>query len=134
MADAGLLPLPGASSRLDWSRLLEADQVSLCSMSEADQVQQALEFSKQLMVTESATLQAGEVSPALLTGKVSQLEQILMQLQFDLRKEQQDKVELQQQVQLLRRDNQRLHEESRTAANQLRRFTDWVLQSVDKRT
>ncbi|KAM3865353.1 signal-induced proliferation-associated 1-like protein 2 [Diretmus argenteus] len=155
MADAGL--------HLDWSHLVDAarafegldlgkeatqlclqensqgaDQGSLCSVSDADQIQQALELSQELSrrvaATESATLEAGEATPALLTGKVSQLEEILRQLQFDLRKEQEDKVELQQQVQNLRQDNRRLHEESQTAAAQLRRFSEWFLQSVDKRT
>uniref|UniRef100_A0A8C7DF22 Signal induced proliferation associated 1 like 2 n=1 Tax=Oncorhynchus kisutch TaxID=8019 RepID=A0A8C7DF22_ONCKI len=72
-------------------------------------------------------------SPALLTGKVIQLEEILRQLQFDLRKEQEDKAMLQEQVQHLRQDNMRLHEESQTAAGQLRRFSEWFLNSVDNK-
>ena len=47
--------------------------------------------------------------------------------------EQEDKAMLQEQVQHLRQDNQRLHEESQTAAAQLRKFTDWFLHSVDKK-
>ena len=47
--------------------------------------------------------------------------------------EQEDKAVLQEQVQNLRQDNQRLHEESQTAAAQLRKFTDWFLHSVDKK-
>ncbi|KAM4603434.1 signal-induced proliferation-associated 1-like protein 2 isoform 2-T2 [Polymixia lowei] len=144
MADSGLVPLPSASSHLDWSHLVhaarafEADQASLCSMSDAEQAQQVLELSqelsRQVAASESAALEAGETTPALLTGKVNQLEEILRQLQYDLRKEQEDKAVLQEQVQHLRQDNLRLHEESQTAAAQLRRFTDWFLQSTQRKT
>ena len=47
--------------------------------------------------------------------------------------EQEDKAMLQEQVQHLRQDNMRLHEESQTAAAQLRRFSEWFLHSVDNK-
>uniref|UniRef100_A0A3P8YKJ9 Signal induced proliferation associated 1 like 2 n=1 Tax=Esox lucius TaxID=8010 RepID=A0A3P8YKJ9_ESOLU len=143
MADGRLMPLPEAAAGLDWSHLVdaarafEADQASLSSMSDAEQAQQALELSHELSrrvaASEAAALEAGDCSPALLTGKVNQLEEILRQLQFDLRKEQEDKAMLQEQVQHLRQDNMRLHEESQTAAAQLRRFSEWFLHSVDNK-
>ncbi|XP_045074690.1 signal-induced proliferation-associated 1-like protein 2 isoform X2 [Coregonus clupeaformis] len=114
-----------------------ADQGSLCSMLDVEQAQQAMELSHELSrrvaASEAAILEAGDGSPALLTGKVIQLEEILRQLQFDLRKEQEDKAMLQEQVQHLRQDNMRLHEESQTAAAQLRRFSEWFLHSVDNK-
>ncbi|XP_045074691.1 signal-induced proliferation-associated 1-like protein 2 isoform X3 [Coregonus clupeaformis] len=116
---------------------LAADQGSLCSMLDVEQAQQAMELSHELSrrvaASEAAILEAGDGSPALLTGKVIQLEEILRQLQFDLRKEQEDKAMLQEQVQHLRQDNMRLHEESQTAAAQLRRFSEWFLHSVDNK-
>uniref|UniRef100_A0A674A7B2 Signal-induced proliferation-associated 1 like 2 n=1 Tax=Salmo trutta TaxID=8032 RepID=A0A674A7B2_SALTR len=140
MADGSLMPLPEAVSGLDWSHLVdaarafEADQDSLCSMLDVKQAQQAMELSRELSrrvaASDAAALEAGDGSPALLTGKVIQLEEILRQLQFDLRKEQEDKAMLQEQVQHLRQDNMRLHEESQTAAAQLRRFSEWFLNSV----
>uniref|UniRef100_A0A8C7SFB8 Signal induced proliferation associated 1 like 2 n=1 Tax=Oncorhynchus mykiss TaxID=8022 RepID=A0A8C7SFB8_ONCMY len=114
-----------------------SDQGSLCSMLDVEQAQQAMELSHELSrrvaASEAAALKAGDGSPALLTGKVLQLEEILRQLQFDLRKEQEDKAMLQEQVQHLRQDNMRLHEESQTAAAQLRRFSEWFLHSVDNK-
>ncbi|KAL1006159.1 hypothetical protein UPYG_G00068640 [Umbra pygmaea] len=144
MADCSLIPLPEAASGLDWSHLVDAarafeasDQVSLSSMSDAEQAKHALELSHELSrrvaVSDAAAIEAGDCSPALLTGKVNQLEEILRQLQFDLRKEQEDKAMLQEQVQHLRQDNMRLHEESQTAAAQLRRFSEWFLHSVDNK-
>uniref|UniRef100_A0AAR2LRV6 Signal induced proliferation associated 1 like 2 n=1 Tax=Pygocentrus nattereri TaxID=42514 RepID=A0AAR2LRV6_PYGNA len=106
-----------------------------CSLNEEEQTMQALEISKGLdtRAAEDSALEEGDGSPALLSGKVNQLEIILRQLQHDLKKEQQDKAMLQEQVQHLRQDNLRLHEESQTAAAQLRRFTEWFLNSVDKK-
>lgn len=40
---------------------------------------------------------------------------------------------LQEQVQHLRQDNLRLHEESQTATAQLRRFTELFLNTIDKK-
>lgn len=140
LADAGLIPLPDPTSGLDWSHLLDAarafeDQAasSLSSLTEEEQTKQVLELSEELNRRVRCANDSGDGSPALLTGKVNQLELILRQLQYDLRKEQQDKAMLQQQVQHLRQDNLRLHEESQTAAAQLRRFTELFLNTIDKK-
>uniref|UniRef100_A0A4W3HL49 Signal-induced proliferation-associated 1 like 2 n=1 Tax=Callorhinchus milii TaxID=7868 RepID=A0A4W3HL49_CALMI len=73
-------------------------------------------------------------SPNTITGKVNQLETILMQLQDDLRKEKEDKEMLQVEVHHLRQDNIRLQEESQTAAAQLRKFTEWFFNTIDKKS
>ncbi|XP_050979422.1 LOW QUALITY PROTEIN: signal-induced proliferation-associated 1-like protein 2 [Labeo rohita] len=144
LADTGMMPLPDPSSGLDWSHLVDAarafeDQTatSLSSLTEEEQTKQVLELSEALnrrvACVNASTLPAGEGSPTRLTGKVNQLELILRQLQYDLRKEQEDKAMLQEQVQHLRQDNLRLHEESQTAAAQLRRFTELFLNTMDKK-
>ncbi|XP_026852387.2 signal-induced proliferation-associated 1-like protein 2 isoform X2 [Electrophorus electricus] len=136
MVEGVPMSLPDATSDLDWAHLLDAartfeDQnaVSLCSLRDEDHITHVLNQTTE----DDPDPEAGNVSPALLTGKVNQLELILKQLQNDLRKEQEDKAMLQQQVQHLRQDNLRLHEESQTAAAQLQRFTHWFLNSVDKK-
>ncbi|KAI4872964.1 hypothetical protein NFI96_023647 [Prochilodus magdalenae] len=108
---------------------------SVCFLNEEEQNKQVLEISERQnkRAAEDSALEAGDVSPTHLSGKVNQLELILRQLQSDLIKEQQDKAMLQQQVQHLRQDNLRLHEESQTAAAQLQRFTEWFLNSDDKK-
>lgn len=40
---------------------------------------------------------------------------------------------MEQQLDQLRQDNIRLQEESQTAAAQLRKFTEWFFQTIDKR-
>ncbi|XP_064863839.1 signal-induced proliferation-associated 1-like protein 2 isoform X2 [Oncorhynchus nerka] len=141
--DPGLMPLPDSASGLDWSHLVDAartfeDQrvASFCTMTDmqrAEALQISKELTRRVAAAEGAALEAGNNSPSTLTGKVNQLEVILRQLQYDLRKEKEDKVLLQVEVQHLRQDNMRLQEESQTSAAQLRKFTEWFFHTIDKK-
>ncbi|MEE6492767.1 hypothetical protein FKM82_016628 [Ascaphus truei] len=73
----------------------------------------------------------GMESPTTLTTKVEQLENMLKMLQYDLKKEKEDKANLQTEVQLLREDNLRLQEESQSATAKLKKFTEWVFNTID---
>ncbi|XP_073776422.1 signal-induced proliferation-associated 1-like protein 2 isoform X3 [Danio rerio] len=142
-SDPGLMPLPDTASGLDWSHLVDAarafeDQrvASFCTMTDmqrAEALQISRELTRRVAAAEGAALESGDTSPATLTGKVNQLEVILRQLQYDLKKEKEDKAILQVEVQHLRQDNMRLQEESQTAAAQLRKFTDWFFHTIDKK-
>ncbi|XP_039593901.1 signal-induced proliferation-associated 1-like protein 2 isoform X2 [Polypterus senegalus] len=119
------------------SAFLDQRVASFCTLNDMQQAR-ALEISQKLsqQIAESAGKhlnETGESSPATLTGKVNQLEVILRQLQYDLKKEKEDKAILQVEVQHLRQDNMRLQEESQTAAAQLRKFTEWFFQTIDKK-
>uniref|UniRef100_A0A7N8X913 Signal induced proliferation associated 1 like 1 n=1 Tax=Mastacembelus armatus TaxID=205130 RepID=A0A7N8X913_9TELE len=70
-------------------------------------------------------------TPACLMGKVSQLESMVKALQEDLKKEKDAKASLQAQIQSLREDNQRLLEESYSASAKLKKFTEWVFNTID---
>ncbi|XP_045082994.1 signal-induced proliferation-associated 1-like protein 2 [Coregonus clupeaformis] len=141
--DPGLMPLPDPASGLDWSHLVDAARAfedqregSFCSMTDmqrAEALQISQELTRRVAAAEGAALEAGDSSPSTLTGKVNQLEVILRQLQYDLRKEKEDKVLLQVEVQHLRQDNMRLQEESQTSAAQLRKFTEWFFHTIDKK-
>ncbi|XP_031435323.1 signal-induced proliferation-associated 1-like protein 2 isoform X2 [Clupea harengus] len=141
--DPGLMPLPDTASDLDWTHLVDAarafeDQrvASFCTMTDmqrAEALQISQELTRRVAAAEGAARQAGNTSPATLTGKVNQLEVILRQLQYDLRKEKEDKAILQEEVQHLRQDNMRLQEESQTASAQLRKFTEWFFNTIDKK-
>ncbi|XP_076142171.1 signal-induced proliferation-associated 1-like protein 2 isoform X2 [Alosa pseudoharengus] len=118
------------------SNLRNQRVASFCTMTDmqrAEALQISQELTRRVAAAEGAALQAGETSPATLTGKVNQLEVILRQLQYDLRKEKEDKAILQEEVQHLRQDNMRLQEESQTAAAQLRKFTEWFFNTIDKK-
>ncbi|CAM4728018.1 unnamed protein product [Leuciscus chuanchicus] len=142
-SDPGLMPLPDTATGLDWSHLVDAARAfedqrvsSFCTMTDmqrAEALQISRELTRRVAAAEGAALEAGDTSPATLTGKVNQLEVILRQLQYDLKKEKEDKAILQVEVQNLRQDNMRLQEESQTAAAQLRRFTEWFFHTIDKK-
>uniref|UniRef100_A0A8C1ZV55 Signal induced proliferation associated 1 like 2 n=1 Tax=Cyprinus carpio TaxID=7962 RepID=A0A8C1ZV55_CYPCA len=117
-SDPGLMPLPDTATGLDWSHLVDAAR--------------AFEGGCRSAEMHSVSL-LSDTSPATLTGKVNQLEVILRQLQYDLKKEKEDKAILQVEVQHLRQDNMRLQEESQTAAAQLRKFTQWFFHTIDKK-
>lgn len=51
---------------------------------------------------------------------------------FVLFQERKENADLEAEVQSLRRDNIRLQEESQTAAAQLRKFTEWFFQTIDR--
>ncbi|XP_034964340.1 signal-induced proliferation-associated 1-like protein 2 isoform X4 [Zootoca vivipara] len=142
--DPGLMPLPDTATGLDWSHLVDAAQAfedqrvsSFCTLNDMQHVQ-SLESNQALGASPTNGKDfidtTGEDSPTTLTGKVNQLEVILRQLQTDLRKEKQDKAVLQAEVQHLRQDNMRLQEESQTAAAQLRKFTEWFFNTIDKKS
>ncbi|XP_038656429.1 signal-induced proliferation-associated 1-like protein 2 [Scyliorhinus canicula] len=144
--DPGLMPLPDTASGLDWSNLVDAarafeDQrvTSFCTLNDmrsAQSMEGAEELSLHIGQTDRKdhSDDTGGNSANTITGKVNQLETILIQLQDDLRKEKEDKAMLQAEVHHLRHDNLRLQEESQTAAAQLRKFTEWFFNTIDKKS
>lgn len=66
-----------------------------------------------------------------LERKVTKLEAMVKMLQDDLKKEREEKVRLQAQIKRLWEDNQRLQEESQTSAAKLKKFTEWVFNTID---
>uniref|UniRef100_A0A8B9NKS5 Signal-induced proliferation-associated 1-like protein C-terminal domain-containing protein n=1 Tax=Accipiter nisus TaxID=211598 RepID=A0A8B9NKS5_9AVES len=134
----GMMPLPDTATGLEWSSLVNAAKayevqraVSLFSLADS-----ALSPDPPVSPERQPTPQGGppfsQGPPLDLPGKVSQLEAMLKQLHSDLQKEKQDKVVLQAEVANLRQNNQRLQEESHSAARQLRRFARIFSGAVEK--
>uniref|UniRef100_A0A8C9VQB0 Signal-induced proliferation-associated 1 like 2 n=1 Tax=Scleropages formosus TaxID=113540 RepID=A0A8C9VQB0_SCLFO len=124
LVEPGLIPLPDTASGLDWSHLVDAAR--------------AFEGKPPTHTQTHASpvclnLAVAFPTPPSAPSSVNQLEVILRQLQHDLRKEKEDKALLQVEVQHLRQDNMRLQEESQTAAAQLRKFTEWFFNTIDKK-
>ncbi|KAM9293844.1 signal-induced proliferation-associated 1-like protein 1 [Gastrophryne carolinensis] len=129
MPDPGLMPLPDAASDLDWSNLVDAakafeeeehrpgSSASLVDQMEGQGAQSSTYY--------------GKDSPTCLATKVEQLESMLKMLQYDLQKEKEDNANLQAEVRLLREDNLRLQEESQNASAKLKKFTEWVFNTID---
>ena len=71
------------------------------------------------------TCTSSEGEPGSLLARLATLE-------AELRTERRERGELEAEVDSLREENARLREESQTAAQQLRRFTEWFFQTIDK--
>ncbi|XP_077178772.1 signal-induced proliferation-associated 1-like protein 1 isoform X4 [Paroedura picta] len=140
MPDPGLMPLPDSASDLDWSNLVDA--------AKAFEVQRASFFAtgdenhRPVSVASNSdqaedqlpvqmTPYTDKESPPSLASKVNHLEGMLRMLQEDLKREKEDKANLQAEVQHLREDNLRLQEESQNASEKLKKFTEWVFNTID---
>ena len=67
----------------------------------------------------------------LENGDLSQLLQKVNLLETRLNSEAKEKTHLAEEVAALREENLRLQEESQSAAQQLKKFTDWFFQAID---
>uniref|UniRef100_A0A8C6VTQ0 Signal induced proliferation associated 1 like 1 n=1 Tax=Nothobranchius furzeri TaxID=105023 RepID=A0A8C6VTQ0_NOTFU len=117
------LPDPGSDGPLDWAHLVDAAKAFEGSSTSFVFLSHS-KLSWYLLSPEGDT-------PACLMGKVSQLESMVKALQEDLKKEKDAKASLQAQVETLREDNQRLLEESYSASAKLKKFTEWVFNTID---
>uniref|UniRef100_A0A3Q2DMC7 Signal-induced proliferation-associated 1 like 1 n=1 Tax=Cyprinodon variegatus TaxID=28743 RepID=A0A3Q2DMC7_CYPVA len=137
-----LMPLPssGRDSPLEWTHLVD--------VASTFENERNTHYSKiQILVL---PLQANQhtdfFSSVFLTGiylyfyseghiglerKVTKLEAMVKMLQEDLKKEREEKIRLQSQIKRLWEDNQRLQEESQTSAAKLKKFTEWVFNTID---
>ncbi|XP_045144122.1 signal-induced proliferation-associated 1-like protein 1 [Echinops telfairi] len=141
MPDPGLMPLPDAAADLDWSNLVDAAkayEVQRASFFAAnDENHRPLSAASNSDQLEDQTLaqmksySSSKDSSPTLASKVDQLEGMLKLLREDLKKEKEDKAHLQAEVQHLREDNLRLQEESQNASDKLKKFTEWVFNTID---
>ncbi|XP_062860492.1 signal-induced proliferation-associated 1-like protein 3 [Trichomycterus rosablanca] len=152
--DPGLMPLPDTASGLEWSSLVNAAKafedcyviiltvqraVSLFSLSEphtggADlrPVLSPVPFHAPQTPRTTPTISSDEI-PNNLSGRLYQLEVMLLQLNTDLEKEKKDKVALLAEMAHLKENNQRLQEESHSASEQLRKFSQLLNSSTDRK-
>ena len=116
---------------LDWPTLVETATKAIAKASEIDEnedINAIDEWLKEFGANISTNGIAG-----VGCENVKVLEETVKKLQFDLVKEQSDKASLEEQVKSLKEENIRLLEESKTAAAQLRKFTEWFFQNINAR-
>uniref|UniRef100_A0A8B9J8H6 Signal induced proliferation associated 1 like 1 n=1 Tax=Astyanax mexicanus TaxID=7994 RepID=A0A8B9J8H6_ASTMX len=145
--DLGLMPLPDTDtdSGLDWTHLVDAAN-AFEGEGRPPRIQRGFMFSSQdishrgessvssqqldLQPVPHTRLSPSEI-PVGFAGKISQLEGLVKMLQEDLKKEREEKLKLQAQIKRLWEDNQRLQEESQNSAAKLKKFTEWVFNTID---
>ncbi|XP_055496813.1 signal-induced proliferation-associated 1-like protein 1 isoform X2 [Leucoraja erinacea] len=140
LSDPGLMPLPDTAMGLEWSNLVDAakafevQRASLFGVDDSDHRPDSLSLdssSQTDILSSPQAVSRRDESPTTLSVKVTELEMLLKELQDDLRRAKEDRAALQAEVQHLREDNLRLQEESQTASAQLKKFTEWVFNTID---
>jgi len=118
----------GAVGDMDWTSLVDTATKAIYSSPENSPVPHE--------GSSSASNDEQHVQSENLTGvkeeEVRALLERVTSLEEELQGEKKGKVELEHQVEQLKEENVRLQEESQTAAQQLRRFTEWFFQTIDK--
>lgn len=131
------LPLLADSKEVDWTRLVD------------DAIMQVNEGLKNSEMNKSTSFeQRSEPSPsddspndsgAALTSSsgaasLPELQSQVVQLEDRITKETRRRKSLEQAVRRLTEENRRLQDESQAAVQQLRRFTEWFFQTIDRQT
>uniref|UniRef100_A0A8C7XJN0 Signal-induced proliferation-associated 1 like 1 n=1 Tax=Oryzias sinensis TaxID=183150 RepID=A0A8C7XJN0_9TELE len=116
-----LMPLPSSDreSPLEWTHLVD--------VANTFENERNTHYSKETPAT-VFSFPEGHIG---LERKVTKLEAMVKMLQEDLKKEREEKLRLQSQIKRLWEDNQRLQEESQTSAAKLKKFTEWVFNTID---
>uniref|UniRef100_A0A3P9L8R6 Signal-induced proliferation-associated 1 like 1 n=1 Tax=Oryzias latipes TaxID=8090 RepID=A0A3P9L8R6_ORYLA len=119
-----LMPLPSSDreSPLEWTHLVD--------VANTFENERNTHYSKETLVFCFPLKTSGEGHIGL-ERKVTKLEAMVKMLQEDLKKEREEKLRLQSQIKRLWEDNQRLQEESQTSAAKLKKFTEWVFNTID---
>lgn len=117
----------GPASDMDWTSLVDTATKAIYSSPDNSPVPHE---------NSSSSTNDTHVQSVKLTGakeeEVRALLERVASLEEELQGEKKGKVELEHQVEQLKEENVRLQEESQTAAQQLRRFTEWFFQTIDK--
>jgi len=118
-------PETGNVMNMEWTSLVDTATKAISEVPEEAPAETEAEAEPPVVVgSEKASQQAGQPVQALLDR--------LAALESQLTEERQEKSELESEIVHLKEENVRLKEESQTAAQQLRRFTEWFFQTIDK--
>ncbi|XP_054262184.1 signal-induced proliferation-associated 1-like protein 1 isoform X2 [Macrosteles quadrilineatus] len=113
----GSLPLPDTRG-MDWGSLVDTATRAMLQVHEHD--------------NNNIHDSADDVATHALGRRMVELQKHLSQLEGRLSRETRRRLSLEEEVRGLKEENRRLQEESQSAAQQLRRFTEWFFQTIDR--
>ena len=119
----------GVVMNMEWTSLVDTATKAISEVSPGDGAEAGAEAE-----VEAGAQPGGQaVTPGERRAEdVPALVERLAALEAQLSQERQDKSSLESEIVQLKEENVRLKEESQTAAQQLRRFTEWFFQTIDK--
>ena len=125
------LPLPD-DRRMDWTALVDTatKAIHATSEEEEEEVEEQQPQKQQRKVSKKSTVLLNNTVSS--TVDVDRLLERVNLLETRLNSEAAEKSQLASEVAALREENLRLQEESQTASQQLKRFTEWFFQTIDK--
>ena len=116
------------SNDMDWSSLVDTATKAILSSAGEEESSEGGGGSEPAVNRRPRSVVAGGEEEE----EVRRLLQRVSSLEAELAGERRGREQLGRQVDQLREENVRLQEESQTAAQQLRRFTEWFFQTIDK--
>ena len=119
----------GVVMNMEWTSLVDTATKAISEVSPGD--------GAEAEAGAEAEVETGGQGQAVTPGErraedVEALMERLAGLEAQLSQERRDKSSLESEIVQLKEENVRLKEESQTAAQQLRRFTEWFFQTIDK--
>ena len=117
----------GIVMNMEWTSLVDTATKAISEVSPSDSAETEAGAEVETE-TEGQAVTSGEKR----SEDVESLMERLAALEAQLSQERQDKSTLESEIVHLKEENVRLKEESQTAAQQLRRFTEWFFQTIDK--
>lgn len=135
------LPLLADSKEVDWTRLVDDaimqvnEGLKNSEMNKSSSFEQRTETSEDSPLDSSGSSSNG-VQQHSSSGSTSlpELQSQVVQLEDRITKETRRRKSLEQAVRRLTEENRRLQDESQAAVQQLRRFTEWFFQTIDRQT
>jgi signal-induced proliferation-associated 1 like protein 1 len=136
------LPLPDARE-MDWPSLVDTATRAMMQVQRDEPVPEAARNGESLghwvddvterlgLDTTAASIESNSIT-AVGGRQMTELQSHLAHLEARVARETRRRLSLEEEVRRLRDENRRLQEESQTAAQQLRRFTEWFFQTIDR--
>lgn len=135
------LPLLADSKEVDWTRLVDDAIMQVNEGLKNSEMNKSSSFEQRTETSEDSPLDSsGSSSNGALqhssSGSTSlpELQSQVVQLEDRITKETRRRKSLEQAVRRLTEENRRLQDESQAAVQQLRRFTEWFFQTIDRQT
>lgn len=136
------LPLLADSKEVDWTRLVDDaimqvnEGLKNSEMNKSSSFELRTETSEDSPLDSSGSSTNGGALQHTSSGSTSlpELQSQVVQLEDRITKETRRRKSLEQAVRRLTEENRRLQDESQAAVQQLRRFTEWFFQTIDRQT